>query len=511
MSGKAAVWTKTMSDLHRVSADKGCWFSDSGARGKPSSRPALLNCALTALFVVFLLPGCATKDGYLKQTRTARADAADRMCGELTGHGTDEARLGGKLSCGEAVAIAMRRNKSLQAVRLEGDKADGRTWQSYAAILPGASLAGGYTHASRVLSFEFGGQTMAAGSPDNYTANATVYQPLFHGGASRAALNSATLGALASDAQIHKTSHDIVFAVSKAYFDVVLARQLLAVNEEALASAGGHLSDVEKKKKQGMASEFDLLRAQVEVSNSNTELVRQRNALNLARTTLFNLLGVSQESDVIMTDEPAYEETKPDVVEAVRSAFTNRPDLAQAELAVRLQKEALRAARSSFWPQADAFFNYNQSKPDSLTVGSTDWGDSWTAGINLTFSLFDGFVRRGKIKEAAAGLKQAEIQLAAAEEQALLEIKQAILSLADAEEMVKSQKTTLQQATEGLRMAESGYKAGVLTALQVTDARTALTRAHAFHYQAVYAHEMARLNLRRAMGIIGFNLRQEAK
>ncbi len=414
----------------------------------------------------------------------------------------DEVTLSGNISRSDAVALAVRRNRQLQSMRLELDKADARSWQSYATVLPNISLGGNYSRVSRVMSFDLGGQTMAMGAPDNYSVSATAYQPLFHGGASLSALNSATLMTVMSEAHIRKASQDVVMGVSKAYYDVALAGQLLTVCEETLESASGHLADVERRKQQGMASEFDMLRAQVEVANASAELVRQRNSLNLTRAALLNMLGASQNSNFTLTDAPDFVETKPNLEDAVVSAFTNRSDLVQAELAVRLNQEALRTAVSARWPQADAFFTYNNSKPDSLSVGDTGWGDSWTAGITVNVPLFDGFLRHGKVKEAEAALKQSRIQLAAAEEQVLLEVKQAILSLADADEMVKALAATIQQAAEGLRMAENGYKAGILTALQVTDARTALARARAFHYQAVYAHAIARLNLMHATGTL---------
>jgi outer membrane protein TolC len=105
--------------------------------------------------------------------------------------------------------------------------------------------------------------------------------------------------------------------------------------------------------------------------------------------------------------------------------------------------------------------------------------------------------------EEKAALKKRNIELLDAQERAQFEAQRAILSLADAEEFVESQKLSLQRAEEGLRLAVVGYREGVNTEVEVTDARAALTRAKGLHYQAVYSHALARLDLQRAMGILG--------
>ena len=90
-----------------------------------------------------------------------------------------------------------------------------------------------------------------------------------------------------------------------------------------------------------------------------------------------------------------------------------------------------------------------------------------------------------------------------AQERAILEIHQSIVSIRDAEEFVQSQKLNLDAATEGLRLAEVGFKEGVNTEVDVIAARSAKTRTQGLYHQAMYDHMIARLELQRAMGILG--------
>ena len=119
-----------------------------------------------------------------------------------------------------------------------------------------------------------------------------------------------------------------------------------------------------------------------------------------------------------------------------------------------------------------------------------------------TLPVFDGFAREGNIIQQKARLKQSQIDLVDAEETAMFELTKSLFSIQDAAEFVESQKLNLTRAKEGLRLAEVGYREGTNTELETIDAQSALTKARAFYYQAIYTHIVAKLNLQKAMGLL---------
>jgi outer membrane protein TolC len=214
-------------------------------------------------------------------------------------------------------------------------------------------------------------------------------------------------------------------------------------------------------------------------------------------------MGVVQKGDIVLADELEYRPMKPVLEEAIRVAHENRPDLYQAELDVRLQKEALRVARSDYWPKVNLFFQELWGKPDPSSVTTNEWNDTWNAGVAVNLSIFDGLGREGRVHQQKATLAQSRYRLANTQEQAFLEIRQALLTLRNAEEFVESQKLNLGRASEGLRLAEVGYREGIASQVEVSDARSALTAARGFYYESVYGHVISRLNLQLAMGTLG--------
>ena len=463
-------------------------------------RRALVAPALGCLLVV---AGCISREGIHREVAASRAAAYAAWQRRQANEKETEPLLKGDLTLEDALKLAMVYNKPLRAAIQEKEIGRGRIVESYSEALPKISAVGTYTRLDKVSSLDVGGRSISLGFINNYSVGLEVRQPLFRGGAISAAMRAARVFAALGDEVVRGQVQQTIYQVAQAYFDALLAQHLYTVFEDAVRSAEVHLKDVQRKREGGVASEFDILRARVDVSNFRAEMIQQRNRVHLAKTRLFKAVGVSQQSNVELRDKLTHEAVTPDRQEAVRLAYMNRPDLYQAELAVRLQQEALRIARSRYWPNVDLSFTQQWARPDPHFTTADHWGDQWVAGAVLDWPLFDGLSREGRIIQERAALEQRQIELVDAQEQALLEIQQAILSLRDAEEFVQSQRLNLERAAEGLRLSEVGYREGINTEVEVTDARAALTRARGLYYQAVYDHTMVRLELQRAMGVLG--------
>lgn len=407
----------------------------------------------------------------------------------------------GELSLEAAQVLAMGNNKQLLATIQERLVAAGRLTEAWSAIYPTAVVTGTYRRADELNGFRAGPQAITIGALNNYTFNLALSQPIFSGGAIEAGIRAARVATLIADEQVRAAVQATLFQVRKAYYDVLLATELVRVSEFDLELAKRHLADVEKKLKAGTAKEYDVLRARVEITNIEAELIGRQDAQRLAMAQLLRILGVAQNSQVVLTGKLVHESASPEIEKAVAAAFRQRPELLLAELAIRAQNEALRVARAGWFPVLSVFFDRTYSRPDPHTMVD-EWGDAWNAGGSLRWVIFDGWRTSGRVKQERARLRQGEIRLLDAEEQVLLEVQQAILSIEDAEKLVASQSANIERAREGLRLAEVGYRAGVATEVEVLDARQALSKAQALYYQALYAHMMARLLLEKATGAL---------
>jgi len=457
---------------------------------------------LVLLGLSLLLSGCVTERSMYSSLQHRRAEAYRRWRIAHESQAASETRLKGRLSLDDALKLALTHNKALLSALQEQKVSRGRVIEAYSNVLPSLKATAAYTRLDKVPGFDVAGHTVSLGDVDNYSAALEVKQPLFRGGSIPAAWRAARWYSLLANETVRAAVQTVIYEVARAYYDTLLAQHLYEVNRDAVESAKAHLSDVRLKRREGIASDFDVLRAEVDVSLFQADMIQQQNQVHLAKTRLLRVMGVSQDSDVTLSGELTYNPMEPVIEAAVQMAYQNRPDLYQAELSVELQQEALRIARSACWPEVRAWARQEWARPDPHT-SEVEWGDAWSAGISVDWQLFDGFGREGRVRQEKARLRQREIQLVDAEERALLEIRQAILSLRDAEEFVESQRMNLKRAKEALRLAKVEYEQGIAEAVTVTEARAALTRARGLYYQAVYRHTIARLDLQRAMGILG--------
>ena len=460
-------------------------------------------CVIVWLVVLSLgLAGCAGRDDFYEEVKLSRDSAYQQWKSSKENQEQSQPRISGKLSVEDCLKLTIVNNKTLQRIVEEKEIARGEELKSYSAILPSVGISGNYTRKDEPMFFNIGGSKILLGDVDNYSAGLTVSQPIFAGGSIIARLNAGKLSVLMADQMVRAAVESVIYEAALGYYNVLLSQHLYEISADAVRSASAQLGDAKQKRRGGVASDFDVLRSEVELSNFQAELIKNKNAINVAKANLLKVMGVSQGSEFVPADELVYVPSHIAMEQAVEVAYKNRPDLFGRQFDIKLQKEMLDVARSRYWPSVHGFYDYLWSNPDPHDSMEVAWGRAWDAGITATLPIFDGFAREGEVIRQKARLKQAQINLVDAEETTLFELTRAIFSIEDAAEFVDSQALNLTRAKEGLRLAEAGYREGTRTQVETIDAQAALTRAKSNYFEAIYSHVVAKLLLQKAMGLL---------
>jgi outer membrane protein len=462
---------------------------------------------LTFASLALGLAGCISTEQFREDVSLSREAAYQRWASRKEREEQTQPVVTGKLSMVDCLKLTLTHNKALQRMVEEKEIARGEELKSYSVILPTVGLTGDYTRLDEVTSFEIGPpdgpkERIQFGDVDNYSVGLMVTQPVFAGGAIPARLNAARVFSLLSDQTVRAAAQQVVYAAEHAYYDVLLSQHLVDISADAVRSAQAHLDSVKQKRQGGIASDFDVLRAEVELSNFQAELIQNKNGIDVAKANLMKVMGVSQDSDFLLSDELTYVPSEVTVEQAVEAAYRHRPDLLGKEFDVRLQKERLNVARSRYLPVINGYYSNTWAKPDPHSMMEIEWGHAWQAGLQASLPIFDGLMREGEMVAQKARVRQAQVDLVDAEETALFELTKAQLTIENAAEFVESQALNLTRAKEGLRLAEVGYREGTNTQVEMIDAQAALTTARANYYQAIYSHIVAKLDLNRAMGTL---------
>jgi outer membrane protein TolC len=456
--------------------------------------------------VALQFSGCVSSDEYYEDVGLSREVAFRQWKNRKERQEKSQPVISGQLNVADSTKLALINNKVLQRVVQEREIARGERLKSYSAILPTVGLTGDYTRLDGVTSFEIdtpaGKEKIQFGDEDTYSTVLTVTQPIYAGGSIPARINAAKLLSLLTDETVRAAVQEVVYAAEHAYYDVLLSQHLLEISTDAVRSAKAHLDDVTQRQQGGVASNFDVLRAEVELSNFQAEYIQNKNAISVSKASLIRIMGVSQDSDFVLSDKLLYVPSNIAMEQAIEAAYRNRPDLLGREFDIKMQKEMLKIARSQYFPVISGYYSSTWAKPDPHNMMEIEWGHAWQGGIMASLPIFDGFLRDGEIVAQKARLKQGQIDLIDAEETALFELTKAQLGIENTAEFIESQRLNLTRAEEGLRLAEVGYREGANTQVEMIDAQAALTTARANHYQAIYAHIIAKLDFQKAMGTL---------
>jgi outer membrane protein len=263
-----------------------------------------------------------------------------------------------------------------------------------------------------------------------------------------------------------------------------------------------HMEDVAKQNSAGTASNYDLLRSKVQVANIKALLIQSQSNLDKSYLTLLNIIGwpLDQANSISLTDKLIYKEDVPSYDECEKLSFQNRPDLKAAQLKIDLEKEVLKMAAAENYPTASLSFSAGEEYPSRKSLGFDEWGNYWNILGLISIPIFEGNRVKSRIRQENSVLLQIELMLNDTREHIRYDLKQALLSVRDSIVFIKSQQENVDQAKEGFRLAEVGYKNGVNTQLELMDAQVALDTASKNYIQALYQYNLATANLDAVVG-----------
>jgi outer membrane protein TolC len=413
------------------------------------------------------------------------------------------------LSRADAVQIALRQNSAILKGNADLRASYGIEVQLRAIALPQLSAGGGYNYLEPSLIEQFPAPPPYSSyiqiPNQNWNADVKVQQLIYAGGRLTSAFRSAKLTREQALLNYQTTLADTLLAVRVAYDDVLVAVQQMAVHESSVQLLTQELEDVRKRFGAGTVPQFDVLRAQVELANERPRLIQARNDFRIGKDNLLNLLAVHlpktiwEDVPLQLSDTLEARPYEIDLPSALARALERRPELAALRKAEALRREDLVNAKSGYKPSAQVFGGYEwQSLAYENNLGADLSG--WMAGAQLSWSIFDGQLTRGKIMEAKARHERAQLEVDESGRQIELDVRTAYSNFIEAREVLESQKMVQEQAQEALRLAEARHRAGTGTQLDVLGAQTALTQARTTQVQALHDYAVARARLQRALG-----------
>jgi len=407
------------------------------------------------------------------------------------------------LSMESAISLALKNNWDILISEKDIQKSDAQIDEAYSNAYPRLNFTGNYSRNIKLpvlflppnTAFNPSSetQTFELGSKNSIDAGLTLSQVLYSQKVNTA-IKIASEYSEYSKTGNAATRQQVILAVKKTFYTILLAKELVKVSRQSYEAAKANFDNVSLMFKQGAASEYDYLRSEVQAANAHPMLLQAENGLDLALSSLKNLIAVDINMPVNIKGEFIFKEVPQDEILAVSSkAVENNPLVMQLKIQESLLDKNILIQRSDYFPTLALFGQYQyQTQDNSFNIKDYKWANSIMIGLQLSYLIFDGFGRSARIEQAIVDKEKVGLGVRKLEEGLKVQVIQSEMKMDEAKKRIFAQGKSLQQADKALNIAVTRYKSGVGTQLEIIDTQAALTFAKTNYSQAVYDYLIAK-------------------
>ncbi len=286
----------------------------------------------------------------------------------------------------------------------------------------------------------------------------------------------------------------VVNSVKNAYYLVLKSKYSRDVYIDVRDQYRKQLEQAKLFFEAGKKPKYDVTNVEVYLSNADLKLIEGENELSKAWVSLNTAMGYDGPASYTVKEIKTLESYKITEQDAVERANKNRQDLQSLLVQKASAEKSVSLAKKDYFPSFDANAGYE------FAGSQTPVAQGWTAGVSLSWNLFQGFSTQQAVQKALANMRVTEAKIAILKLQITQEVKTALLNLKKAEESIANAKVQVRQATENMELADLRYQMGLGTTLEVTIATVNYSQAKQTHITSLYDYVTAKANLEKAMG-----------
>jgi outer membrane protein TolC len=405
-------------------------------------------------------------------------------------------KKGELLNLERCIEIALKMQPDIVAAKNTVTATETKIGQAKANYYPQINWIAGYTRYAPVpsTSNRFSG-TVSRHSFDLYSTYIALNQTIFDFGKTPTQVKIQNLNFDSSRSDLENITEQLVFLVKQAYYGVVQARYNKIVAEDTLKQAEQHLEQAKGFFEAGIRPEFDVTKAEVDLSRAKLYLISAENAVQISIENLNNTIGISEAPKYVLDENISLLKYEITFEDALKRAYKNRPDLQSLIAKKTASEESIELAKKDYYPQLTGSASYEWA-------GETfPLEQGWNVTAVLSFSVFSGFLTKYQVKESKANFNVLKAVEDSLRQKIFLEVKEAYLTLRAAEDAIPTAKLGVEHAKKNLDIANRRYAAGVGNPIEVTDAEESWANARTSYIQALYDDKVAQGRLEKAMGV----------
>jgi len=473
-------------------------FSEPEMR-RPLTFPSRKHLACILLFLIAAITGLVAQSSTIPSPVSLPGSQSPFTGSEPEGKATSEVL---QLTFQDAIERGLRNNLGLL---LSGDQtimARGERWKELSNLLPNLQARvqeDVQTQSLTALGFKsnlFPFPLPRVIGPFNYIdVRATLSQSLFN--FRDLQQERAASERLKSAQYSFKDAREVVvLAVGNAYLLAIANAARIETADAQVANAQALYNKAVDQQKAGLSPAIDSLRSQVELQTRQQQLIAARNDLAKQMLSLARIIGLPPGQQFSLTEKAPYQALTPLPLDVyLQRAYTSRSDYQAAQAQLRAAEFSHRAAAAGRYPTLGLDANFGD-----IGVTPAQSNGTWQVNGGLNIPIFAGGKVHSDLLEADAQLKQVRSQLGDLRGRIDYEVRSALLDLSSAADQVAVARSSVDLAEQALVQSRDRFAAGVTDNLEVVQAQESVASAHESYIQSLYAHNLAKVELARAIG-----------
>ncbi len=428
----------------------------------------------------------------LQQPQTMAPPPSDQAASASSGQPT--------LTLAQAEQLALRNNPRISVSKLEALAEHEVYREARSAELPTSTAAITAMDAEEASRISAGSLTSSR-LLEHVGAGANFTQLLYDFGHTHNMVLSRKLAEKASNANAQATTEEIILATDQAFYDALTAQAELNVAKQTVATRQTTETQVGQMTKNKLKSTLDLSFADVDLSQAQLLQLDAQNNTDSAMAVLDAVLGLDHDVRYTLIEDTAGPPPPPSSVNPlIQEALLQRPDLQALTLDTQSAQKFERSEWDQLLPSISAAGTAGIIPVHPGTYYSTNW---WGGiGGNINIPVFNGFLYTAQAREAGYRAQAASENSRDLRDRIVRDVRTAFLQANMSWQRMTVTAQLVQQANLAMSLAQTRYKLGLSSIVELSQAQLQQTSAQIQDTSARYQYRVALATLNYETGVM---------
>jgi outer membrane protein TolC len=413
-----------------------------------------------------------------------------------------------KYSLKEVIDISFQNSKDLKISNSKVVSSSAKIDEYGSQLLPLVTFNAGYTRYSDVTPFEIKLPNFPVPIKlydvilNNYNMRLSVQQPLFTGFRLSSLKNSAQYLNTSSEIDLIKDKNEVAINTHLAFWNLYKTKLLKIYVDDIVNLNEKHLTDTRNLMNSGLATQSDVLKLEVALSNAKLQQIDAQNNIELARISLNKSMGlpISDNTD-IQIDPIDTSLVYNNIKELFAEAKNNRAELQSLQYRISAAQESIMATRSAYFPSVFLTGGYTFAQPNQrYQPPLNQFKGTWDVGINLNWTILNWGNTSSQVIQAEQNLVQVQTNLEQLKDNIEVEVNQNFINFKYAKDKLSVALFSITQAKDNLKMIEDKYMVQMATSTEIIDAQNSLLQTSTNYTNALVDYQISKIKLEKSLG-----------